>query len=97
MLPPAEQFERARRAGDFVAEIVGPAAIGIYVVEMLMEVLWQQPGHDVEIFVVMGGEPAGVFLRGCGRAAGIRGMAGDVDFAGEQHQKSDSPREERSQ
>ena len=97
MLPPAEQFERACRVGDFVAEIVGPAAIGVYVVEMLMEVLRQQPGHNVEIFVVMRGEPAGVFLRGRGRAAGIRGVAGDVNFAGEQHQKRDSPREERSQ
>jgi len=37
-LPPIEEFERAICIWDFVAEIVGPAAIGVDVVEMLA--LW---------------------------------------------------------
>src|SRR6476620_1463904 len=84
-LPPAEQFEGASGIGDFVAEIVGPTAIGIYVVEMLMEVLRQKPGHDVKILVMVGRKPARVSLRSLGCAAGLRRVAGDVNFAGEQH------------
>ena len=58
------------RVGNFVAEIVGPAAIRVDVVKMLMKFLREQPGDDVEIFVVMRGQPARVMLRLFGRAAG---------------------------
>src|SRR5246127_82475 len=34
-LPPVEQFQSALRIGDFIAEVVGPAAIGVEIVEML--------------------------------------------------------------
>jgi hypothetical protein len=52
---------------------------------MLMEFFREQPGYDVEIFVVMSGQPARVFLGGFGSAAGLRRVPGDVNFAGEQH------------
>jgi len=36
-LPPVEELESAGAIRDFVAEIIGPAAVGVDVVEMLME------------------------------------------------------------
>ena len=54
-LPPIEEFEGAIWVGDFVAEIVGPAAVGVDVVEMLVEFFGEKPGHYVEIFIVVGG------------------------------------------
>jgi hypothetical protein len=50
-----EQFEGPLRIGDFVAEIVGPAAVGVDVVEMLVEFFGEKPGDYVEILVVVGG------------------------------------------
>jgi hypothetical protein len=55
---------------------------------MLVEMPRQQPGNDFEIFVMMRGQPASVFLRFGGRAAGWGRMTCEVDFAGEQHQES---------
>ena len=78
-----EEFEGAIRIGDFVAEIVGPAAVSVDIVEMLVEFFGEEPGDHVEIFVVMCGEPAGVGLRGFGSAAGRWRVAREVDFAGE--------------
>ncbi len=42
--------------------IVGPAAVRVEIVKMLMQTARQKPGDYVEIFVVMRGEPAGVAL-----------------------------------
>ncbi len=86
-LPPIQQFECARRIGDFVAEIVRPAAIRIDVVEMLVQRFGEKPGYDVEILVVMRGQPTCVPLRHFGRAGWLRRVPCDVDFAGEQHQE----------
>ncbi len=47
---------------DFVAQIVGPAAEGIDVVKILMQTFGQQEGDDVEILVVVRGQPARVLL-----------------------------------
>ena len=85
MFPPIEQLEGALRIGDFVAEIVGPAAIRIYVIEMLMQFFREQPGNHIEVFVVMRGEPARVVLRGFRRAAWSRRIGGDFEFVGAQH------------
>ena len=82
VLPPGEQFEGALRIGDLIAKIVRPTAIGIHVVKMPMERFREKPGDDVEIFVVMRGEPAGVLLRLFGRAAGLGRVARDVNFVG---------------
>jgi len=43
MFPPGEQFHGARRVGNFVAEIIGPAAVSIEVVEMLVQRLREKP------------------------------------------------------
>ncbi len=71
-LPPIKKFEGALFLGNFVAEIVGPAAISIEIVEMLVQILGEQPGDDIEIFVVVSGEPARVLLRRCRGAARSR-------------------------
>ena len=52
-LPPIEQFEGALFLRDFVAEVISPAAVGVDIVEMLVQVFRKQLGDDVEIFVVM--------------------------------------------
>ena len=63
LLPLVQQLERAGGIGNFVAQIVGPAAVGVDIVEMLVQARGQQPGDHVEIFVVMRGQPARVALR----------------------------------
>src|SRR5712692_168090 len=89
-LPPMEQIQSARRIGNFVAEIIGPAAVGIDVVEMLVQRFGEKPRYDVEIFVVTSGEPLRVLLCFFRRAAGLGRVPRDVDFAGEQHQEGTS-------
>jgi hypothetical protein len=85
LLPPIEEFEGAIRVGDFIAEIIGPAAIGVDVVEMLVEFFGKEPGDNVEIFVVMGGKPARVFLRGFNGAAWGRNAGSEFEFVGIEH------------
>ena len=85
MLPPVQEFEGACCSGDFVTEVVGPAAICVDVVEMLMQFFREQPGNYVEIFVMMGCEPARVVLRGFRRAARRRRVRGDFEFVRTQH------------
>jgi hypothetical protein len=63
-------LDSARGFGNFIAKIVGPAAISIQVVEMLVELGGKKPGSYIEIFVVVGGEPASVFLSFLNGAAG---------------------------
>ena len=75
--PPFEQAEAFGGVADFVAEIIAPAAIGIDVVEILVEFPGKQEADDMEILVVFGGEPAGVGQRRVasadrGEAAGCR-------------------------
>ena len=84
-LPPIKKLERAQGISDLVAQIVRPAAIGIDVVEMLMKSFGEQPGNDVEVFVMMRGEPSRVFLCGGRRAARFGRVAHDLEFAGTQH------------
>src|SRR5258705_2567386 len=91
MFPPRQQFQGARRIGNFVTEIISPAAIRMSVEKMPVQRFGEKPGNDVEILVVMGRQPLGVFLRFFRRAAGFGCVARYVDFAGEQHQKRESP------
>ena len=60
--PPLEQFEAAAAVADFVTQIVGPAAIGVDVVKIPVQSFGQQKTYDVEILVVVGGQPAGIRL-----------------------------------
>ena len=62
LAPPAEQPQAFGRVADLVAQIVRPAAEGVDVVEILMQALGQKKADDVEVFVVMGGQPARVLL-----------------------------------
>src|SRR2546428_4156492 len=89
-LPPMEQIQSARRFGNFIAKIIGPTAVGVEVVEMLVQRFGEEPRYDIEIFVVMRGQPARVFLRFFHRATGLGRMPRNVNFAEAQHQKRDS-------
>src|SRR6202007_2543399 len=62
-LPPIQQLESTLFLRHFVAEVVRPAAISVDIVKMLMQILGEQPGDYVEIFVVVSSEPARVPLR----------------------------------
>lgn len=61
--PPSEEAKGFNRITNLVTEIIRPAAEGIDVIKILMEMLGQKEADYVEIFVVMGGEPAGVMFR----------------------------------
>src|SRR6185437_13902113 len=61
--PPIEQPQAFDAIADFVGEIIRPSAIGIDVIEILMEFFREQETDDVKIFVVMRGQPARVFFR----------------------------------
>ena len=84
-LPPIEKLKGAHRIGDLVAEVVGPAAVSVDIAKMLMQGLGKEPGDYVEVLVMMRGEPMRIFLSRFGRAAGLRGVAGNVEFAGKKH------------
>jgi len=52
-----EQIQGTRCIGNFVSEIISPAAVGVDVVEMLVQRFGEEPRYDVEIFVVMRRQP----------------------------------------
>jgi hypothetical protein len=62
LFPGCEEFEGAEGSGQLVAQVVRPAAIGVQVAKMLSQAAREQPAGHVEIFIVMGGQPAGVTL-----------------------------------
>ena len=64
LLPPIEQFQSALCVRNLIAQVIRPTAVGVKIVEVLMEFFWQQPACDVKVFVVVGCEPARVLLRG---------------------------------
>ncbi len=85
VLPPIEKFESASGFGNLVAEVVGPAAISVDIVEVLVKLLRQQPGDNVEIFIMMRGEPARISLR-FGSGAAVAGQVfRELEFAGSNH------------
>ena len=51
-LPLVEQRERGTRVSDFIAQVVGDAAVGVDVQEILAQFFRQEPGGDGEVFVV---------------------------------------------
>ena len=63
ILPPGEQLERASRVRNFIAQVVGPAAVGVKIVEVLVQASRQQPRHDIEVFVVRRRQAARVTFR----------------------------------
>jgi len=58
--------------GNFVAKIIGPAAVGVDIVKMLVQRFGDSPRYNIEIFVVMRGQPARVF---CASSASSRARA----------------------
>ncbi len=80
-VPSVEQLQGFRGIGNLVSQIVRPAAVGIEVVEMLPQAFRQQPRHDVEIFVVMRGQPARIALGLLHGATGRRRMPGNFEFS----------------
>ena len=62
-VPRIQQLQRDFRIGNFIAQIVGPAAIGIDIVKMLVQAPRQQPGDHIEIFVVVRRQPTRVTAR----------------------------------
>jgi hypothetical protein len=55
---------------------------------MLVQFSREEPGDNVEIFVVVRGEPARVRLRGFRRAAGCGDVGGEFEFNGTQHDRT---------
>src|ERR1700722_7534597 len=90
-LPPIKQFEGSLFFRDFVTEIVGPAAIGVDIIEMLVKIFREQPRDYVEILVVMRGEPARVLLGGGYGAVVRRTMIGNFLLTRAHHFKRDTP------
>ena len=60
--PPLQQPQALLRVADLVAQVVGPAAEGVHVVEVLVQPARKQERHHVEVLVVARGQPARVFL-----------------------------------
>jgi hypothetical protein len=78
--PSVEQCQRTGGIGYFVAQVVRPPAVGVNIVEILVQATGQQAGDNIEILIVMGSQPAGVAL--ClGGAAALRGkIARNLQF-----------------
>jgi len=78
VFPRIEQLERPGGIVHLIAQIVRPPAVGVHVVEMLVQVARKQPRNHVEILVVVRREPARVAL-GLGGRTTLRGkMAGNL-------------------
>ena len=58
LLPPGEPAEAPLRVADLVAQVVGPAAEGVDIVKVLMQIARQQPAGEVKILVVSFRQPA---------------------------------------
>src|SRR5579859_5066658 len=87
MLPLVEEFKRRRSVADFIAKIVGDAAIGINIEEMLAQTARQKPRCYGKVFVVCAGETsavlAGLFKRGrLGWNGVTRGQAAPAQSSG---------------
>ena len=61
--PLVEQLQRCGRVANLIAQIVGDAAIGINIEEMLAQPLGKKPGSDRKILVVRARQPPAIFAR----------------------------------
>src|SRR5713101_3592843 len=61
--PLVEQDQRCLVITGFVSEIVGDAAVGIDVEEMLAQALGQKPRGNRKVFVMRAGQPLTIRLR----------------------------------
>ncbi len=74
LAPPVEQAQALLLVADLVAEVVGPAAERVHIVEILMQAFRKQKTDHVEIFVMAGGQPTRVGLRLGDSVAGRHGL-----------------------
>ncbi len=74
LAPPGQQAQALLLVADLIAQVVGPAAEGVHVIEILVQALGQQKADDVEVLVVMGGQPARVSFRVGDVVAGGHGL-----------------------
>src|ERR1700733_8736037 len=84
-VPLIQEGDGSFRIRNFVSQVIGPAAISIQVVKMLVQTARQQPGNDVEILVMMRGEPASVSLGLRNRASERREPSSNFEFSGGLH------------
>ncbi len=61
--PLVEQEQRLLLVADFIAKVIGDSAIGVDVVEVLVQMFGQKPGDDREVLVMRVREAGGVLLR----------------------------------
>jgi hypothetical protein len=84
-VPLVEKRQGSYRIGNFVSQVIGPAAVGVQIVKMLVQPARQQPGNHIEIFVMMRGQPAGISLSLRDGASGRRKPACYFEFGGYLH------------
>src|ERR1700738_4014352 len=60
--PLIQQTQRSIGIPDFIAKIIGDAAVGIDVEKILTQSLWQEPDHDREILGVRSRQTSAVLL-----------------------------------
>src|SRR5712664_870817 len=85
LVPTVQQLERERGIGDFISEVVGPAAVCVQIVKMLMEALGKQPRGHIEILVMVRGEPTRVLFGVGNRTAKRRQSTSDFEFSRNLH------------
>src|SRR5688500_15633802 len=66
-LPPVEQRGGLVARYRLIREVIGPAAVGVNIAQVLMEAAREEPARDGEVFVVGRGQAAAVGAR-VGRA-----------------------------
>src|SRR5262249_47638734 len=60
--PPAQEFQRMLNIPDFVPQIIGPAAVGIDIVEMLVQPPRKEPRNHGKVFVMRRRQPPAIGL-----------------------------------
>src|ERR1017187_7514474 len=87
VLPLIQQLERGGGVADLISQVVGDAAVGVDVKEVLAQAAGQEPAGDGKILVVGAGEACTVcagFVE-CGRSGGdgvVRGQAAPAESGG---------------
>ena len=80
--PPVQQGQAPLRVADLVGQIVGPAAVGVDVADVLPQPARQEPAGDGEVLVVPPGQPPAIAAalpqRQRRRRRGLRSVAFEV-------------------
>ena len=80
--PPVQQGQAALGVADLVGQVVGPAAVGVDVADVLPQATRQEPAGDREVLVVPPGQPPAIAAalpqRGRLRRHGLRPVAFEI-------------------